>query len=354
MRIGRLLQGAIWLSVLASAAVYWGWHREHNVSPEQIGQPLLKGVNLVKTGIVLIESDQGQVTIRSTQAGWIVEEQGNFPADRAKIRNFIAKLQHLRVGQKVPRRHENQMAQLADLGLLTHHENKNVWQAGRTGQVFSIIEVKRHRMLYSLLIGKHRPVSDPMSEKFSGRYVRYPGINTAYLIGEELELPLLPWDWIDKTVFEPGTGQMVRQVEVRRAGQNPIHAGRAHSGAPWQPLGASRGGTDAQQLALLQRLVKQLDSLQVARVVETPARDLERSHGNRVVLRLFDRRRFALKVGELSTPGEYYVEMTASAPPQEIATDPILREQIETFNGRFGGRRIAIDPGVARALLGEP
>lgn len=191
MKLKPLLIWTVPLILLAIGAVVVDWYVHAPERRGMVGRALLPERHLPKIGIIVIESEAGQVTLRRGKQGWTVDEHDGSSADEVKLRDFLLHLTQVRVNQKVPVHPDR----LGDFALLKKVENDWRFEQHRTGRLISLFygEENRHILLYRLLIGKRRISPDPSGPH--GTYVRFPATNNVYLVGDPLLLDIHPRDW---------------------------------------------------------------------------------------------------------------------------------------------------------------
>ena len=84
-------------------------------------------------------------------SGWQVKEQDNFPADAAKIRQFLVKL----TDQKIEHLVTSKKDRLGEFGLLTQEENKGKFDEDKVASTF-VVEDGQGESLFSVLFGNDR------------------------------------------------------------------------------------------------------------------------------------------------------------------------------------------------------
>jgi hypothetical protein len=67
-----------------------------------LGRPLLKDLKAAEVTKIRIVEPKATLTLVRKEEGWAIEERAGFPADLAKVREFVIKLLELKVGQSEP------------------------------------------------------------------------------------------------------------------------------------------------------------------------------------------------------------------------------------------------------------
>src|SRR5258706_1300469 len=81
-----------------------------------LGQPLLKGLQASQVAAIVIRQPKGPITIAKKDERWTIAEAGGFPADLAKVREFVVKAIGLKVGQAEPVGEKDRARLLLDAG----------------------------------------------------------------------------------------------------------------------------------------------------------------------------------------------------------------------------------------------
>ena len=129
---------------------------------------MLASIDMSKAATVELLGPGSKTTLKSTPDGWVVDEQGGFPADQGKLSSFLFKLNSEKLATKVT----DDPSKLVDLGLLTAEENNGKLEEHKTGILFSIKDAAGKPM-FQLVIGKDRQPSSTTSA-YGGQYVRFP------------------------------------------------------------------------------------------------------------------------------------------------------------------------------------
>lgn len=346
MRLKWLLWGAALLTLGAGVAVFAPFYRETNwfYSQGRVGRMVLepRHYNMALAGVMLIESTEGQITLMRGPHGWTIAEQHDYPADEHKLADLLVRYMNTRLAHRVPVRFEN----LDQLSLLQKVENDWDFEKGRTAIVFTIAHGlnNAHKMMYQVLIGKHRPPQGPGPGPASqvGTYVRYPGSNKVYLVAGDLWPALQARAWLEPTLLPERLGETLTRVMLVHPERPARMWSRGLPPTGWQgpPIGFP-----------LERLPALFTRLRPRAVAppETPAEALGRVQVARYVLSARDGLTYHLTIG--LTPGReglHYVAVSAEARP---GSAEVLTERAERFNARFAEHRIGVRPAQVRPLL---
>ena len=67
-----------------------------------LGQPLLKELKGADIAAIRIVEPKATLTVQRKDAGWTIAERDGFPADLARVREFVLKAIGLKIGQSEP------------------------------------------------------------------------------------------------------------------------------------------------------------------------------------------------------------------------------------------------------------
>ena len=181
------------LAVLGGGALVYryqeGTRRADNVAT--LGRPLLKDVPAANIASIRITEPKATLTLQRKEDGWVVAERRGFPADLAKVRDFVVKLIELKVGQSEPIGEKDRARLNLDAS------GTQVELGGADG-----------KPLAKLVVGKKyfkREVENPDKAPADGRFVSLPaeaGTGYVYIVGDPLaQASAKSADWIDRASF---------------------------------------------------------------------------------------------------------------------------------------------------------
>ena len=101
----RLLGILIAVLVVLGGAAVWVHQKERaNQAPASatLGDPFLKDLQAANIASIRITEPGKALTLRRDGARWVIPERGDFPADFAKVRNFVVDALALKIGQSEP------------------------------------------------------------------------------------------------------------------------------------------------------------------------------------------------------------------------------------------------------------
>jgi hypothetical protein len=288
------------LGVLGGAALLYQ-HQERARRPDNaaaLGRTLFKDLKVADIAAIKIvepsASPKGTLTLQRKDEGWVIAERGGFPADLAKVREFVLKVIGLKIGQSEPLG-EKDRARL------------NLDDSG-TRVAFLAADGKE---LGALLVGRKyfkREVDNPDRAIADGRFVALPAeAGTAYLIGDPLtQATVKSAEWIDRASFQV---EKVKTLEVRFPGGGGWRIERAADNADWKLAGAKPG--EKLDVSKANAASYSLQLLELADVADKDAADTGLDKPILVDATTLGDASYSIKVGKLA--GEnYYVAFTSS------------------------------------------
>jgi hypothetical protein len=222
-RIALIL--VVLLAVLGGGALLYQ-HQERSRRPENVGtlgRNLFKDLKAAEVAAIRIVEPKSTLTVRQKDNRWVLAERGDFPADVAKVREFVVQALSLKVGQSEPIGDQDR----ARLNL--DESGTQVEFAGADGKPLS-----------RLIVGKKyfkREVDNPEKARADGRFVALPGEpKTVYIVSDPLnQASARSAAWIDKTSFKV---EKVKTLEVRYPEGGGYRIERAGDSADWRLAGA--------------------------------------------------------------------------------------------------------------------
>jgi hypothetical protein len=284
------------LVVLGGGALVYRY-QENTQRPENVatlGRPLLKDVPAANIATIRIVEPKATLTLQRKDDGWVIAERRGFPADLAKVREFVIKLIELKVGQSEPIG-DNDRARLNLDASATQVE-----LGGADG-----------KPLAKLLVGKKyfkREVENPEKAPADGRFVALPGeAGMVYIISDPLaQASAKSADWIDRTSFEV---EKVKTLDVRLANGERWRLERAADNAEWKLADAKSG--DKLDSGRANAATYSLSMLELADVAPDDAKDTGLDKPALIDANTFDGLAYSIKVG--APQGDnYYVRFSSS------------------------------------------
>jgi hypothetical protein len=311
-RVAAIL--VVLLAVLGGAALLYqreqGARRPDNAAT--LGRTLLKDLQAADIAAIRIVEPKATLTVQRKDDRWVIAERADFPADLAKVREFVLKAIGLKVGQSEPLGEKDR----ARLNL----------DASGTRLEFKAADGKDLAVLTAGRKYFKREVDNPGKAIADGRFIALPGEpGTAYLVGDPLtQASANSAEWIDRTSFQV---EKVKTLEVRYPAGGGWRIERAGDNADWKLAGArpeekldvSRANAASYSLQLLELAdVAPKDAAQDAKMsgldkpITIDATTLEGIS-------------YAIKVGKLAGDN-YYVSFTSSG--NHKAEDKAAREKV--------------------------
>lgn len=347
MKVKHLALGVGILLLLAVVGVAVQRLAGRSAVPQgHVGEPVLAAIDLGKAATIELVGPEKKTTLVATPAGWVVREQGDFPADQSKLSGFLFKLNSEKLADKVTENPER----LADLGLLTAEENNNKLEQHKTGIVFSVLDAGGKPM-FQLLIGKDRQPGSTTSA-YGGQYVRFPTEKAAYLIGSTLFAETDPKEWIQKSVLGADANKPFKRIQVSPpGGGKPFAFERTQADAPWQLEGATVRNLNTKEIENLAKRISDLEIVQMAKPGASSA-ELGRTKLGVVEAATFDGRSYRFEIGGDKGPDSYRYLSVRAALGAGI-TDEAVKKAVADFNSRYQNRVMAVYDWDATRLLKE-
>jgi hypothetical protein len=216
------------LAVLGGGALLYQ-HQERSRRPDNIGnlgQKLFKDLNASEVAAIRIVEPKSTLTVQRKDERWVISERADFPADVAKVREFVLQALSLKVGQSEP---------IGD----KDRARLNLDDSG-TQVEFAAADGKA---LGKLVVGKKyfkREVDNPEKARADGRFVAVPSEpKMVYVVSDPLnQASTKSSEWIDKSSFQV---EKVKTLEVRRPDGAGYRIERDGDTADWRLAGAKPG-----------------------------------------------------------------------------------------------------------------
>jgi hypothetical protein len=233
MSARSLLVLVILLVVLGGGALLYQRQQanERPANAALLGKPLLKDLRAADVAAIKISGPKSVLTVQRKEEGWVIAERDGFPADVAKVRDFVIKMIELKVGQSAP---------LGD----KDRARLNLDEPGKNGGGTQVeLDAQDGKPLARLVVGKKyfkREVENPDKAPGDGRFVALPEqAGTAYIVSDPLaQASTKSADWIDRTAFQV---EKVKTLELRFADGGGWKIERAADNADWKLAGAKPG-----------------------------------------------------------------------------------------------------------------
>jgi hypothetical protein len=276
------------------------------VNAGALGQRLLKDLPAAEiTAIRIVEpkrdgKEAATLTLQRQEQGWSIAERENFPADLAKVREFVLKAIELKVGQSEPIGEKDRARLLLDANSGTQLEF-----AGAGG-----------KPLAKLIVGKKyfsREVDNPERAPGDGRFVMRPDEpGTVYVVSDPLtRVNAKSADWIDRSAFKV---EKVKTLQVRTPDGGGYRIERSADNADWK-LASPKPG-EKLEITRANAASYMLGQLELADVAPKEVRDNAALTGldqpTLIEASTLAGASYEIKVGKLA--GEnYYVSFTSTS-----------------------------------------
>jgi uncharacterized protein DUF4340 len=284
------------LAVLGGGALYYQY-QERTRRPDNVatlGRTLFKDLKAADIAAIRIVEPKETLTVRRKDERWVIAERADFPADLAKVREFVLKIIGLKVGQSEALGEKDR----ARLNL----------DAAATRVEFLNAE---NKPLGALLVGRKyfkREVENPDKAIADGRWVALPAeAGTAFLVGDPLaQATIRTAEWVDRSSFQV---EKVKTLQVRHPGGEGWRIERAADNAEWRLDGAKPG--EKLDTARANAASYSLQLLELADVAPKDAPDTGLDKPISIDATTLDGASYAIKVGRLAGDN-YYVTFTAA------------------------------------------
>jgi Domain of unknown function (DUF4340) len=208
------------LVILGGAALLYQYQErsQRPLNSDMLGRPLLKDLKAAELASIRIAEPKAALTVRQKDERWVLAERGDFPADMAKVRDFVVQALSLKVGQSEP---------IGD----QDRARLNLDESG-TQVEFGGADGKPLAKLFK------REVDNPDKARADGRFVALPGEpKMVYIVSDPLaQATTRSSEWIDKTSFKV---EKVKMLEVRYPEGGGYRIERDGDNADWR-LGGAR------------------------------------------------------------------------------------------------------------------
>lgn len=299
------------LAVLGGGALLY-YQQERERRPQNVatlGRTLLQDLRIADVASIRIVEPKSTLTVQRRDEGWTIAERDGFPADLARVREFVLKLAALKVGQSEPIGEKDR----ARLNL----------DASGTRVELGNAEGKP---LASLTVGRKywkREPETPEKTPADGRFVSVPADpKNVVLVSDPLaQASTRTADWIDRTSFQV---EKVKTLEVRPPDGGGYRIERAADNADWRLEGMRPG--EKVDTGRANAASYSLSLLELADVAPRDAANTGLDRPTLINATTLAGRAYAIKVGRLE--GEnYYVSFQASG-PEEKPREKLLSQHV--------------------------
>jgi hypothetical protein len=266
-----------------------------------LGRVLFKDLKAAEIAAIRIVEPKGTLTVRRADERWVIAERADFPADLAKVREFVLKAIGLKVGQSEPLGEKDR----ARLNL--DDPGKNPATAATRVEFLGA----ENKSLGVLLVGRKyfkREVENPDKAIADGRWVALPAeTGTAFLVADPLtQATVKSADWIDRSAFQV---EKVKTLQVGYPGGETWRLERAADNADWKLAGAQPG--EKLDVSRANAATYSLQLLEIADVAPKDSPDTGLDKPITIDATTLEGASYAIKVGKL-VGDNYYVTVSAS------------------------------------------
>jgi hypothetical protein len=290
-----------------------------------LGQPLLKNLKAADIAAIRIVQPDATLTLRRSDTGWTIAERDGFPADLAKVREFVLKAISLKIGQSEPVAEKDRArVHLDDPAKKSPTAATQVEFSGADG-----------KPLAKLLVGKKYFKQEPDNAEKApgdGRFVMLPGEPaTVFVVSDPLvQASARTADWIDRTSFQV---EKPKTLELRYPDGSGWKIERAGDNADWKLAGARPG--EKLDVSKANAASYSLSLLELADVAPNDAKDTGLDNATLISASTLDGLDYAIKVGKLEAQN-YYVSFQVSGEPEKDAgADKDRAERIKKLAERL-------------------
>jgi hypothetical protein len=329
---------AVTVAVAAAAAFSAAQRQESALEPGRDKRFLPGLVDKVNAAAVLeVVHGKGQVTLKSTPAGWAVAEMGDYPAQAEKVRKAAVAFADLRlVEAKTSRADRLARLDLDDVkGDASLSKILRLKDAG--GQV-----------LAEAVVGRRR--SNVGGAGKEGVYVRKVGETQAWLAEGALDLPTDPTDWITREVTNVPAKRVARVATTAAGGAVFAVARKTADDArfaiePPPPDGKLKG--DAAET--VDAMATGLEGLEFTTIAKEAEKDFKGAEVTRAEVRTFDG--LVVEATIYDKDAETWGAFKAAADPG-LAADKAASaaKEAEAINAKVAGWAYRLPAHKAKAL----
>ena len=310
-RIALIL--VVLLVVLGGAAIVY-YQQERGQRPGNVGtlgQPVLKDLKAAEVAAIRIVEPKASLTVQRKDERWVIAERADFPADVAKVREFVLQALALKVGQSEPVGEKDR----ARLNL----------DASGTQVEFASADGKK---LGGLIVGKKyfkREVDNPDKARADGRFVALPGeLKTVVLVSDPLaQATARSAEWIDRSSLQV---EKVKTLELRYPDGGGWRIERNGDNAEWRLAGLRPG--EKVDVSRANAASYSLSLLELADVAPPDAKDTGLDKPVLIEATTLDGLAYSIKVGKLEGDN-YYLAFNSSGTPAKDEKDAERTKKLE-------------------------
>jgi len=301
MNARAVLVLVVLLVILGGGALIY-LHQENAERPGNVaslGKPLLPELKAADIASIRIAQPNATLTLQRRDDGWVIAERRGFPADVAKVRDFVIQVLELKVGQSEPIG-EKDRARL------------NVDASGTQVEFASADGKSLGKLTVGKKYFKSGEVENPDKARADGRFVSVPAqAATVYIVSDPLtQASTKSADWIDHTSFQV---EKVKTLEVKKPDGEAWKLERAGDNADWKLTPMKPG--EKLNTGNANAATYSLSLLELADVAPDDAKDTGLDNPTLIRAATFDGLTYEIQVGKLQGDN-YFVRFTSSGSVQ--------------------------------------
>jgi hypothetical protein len=260
-----------------------------------LGQKVFPGLKAADVAAIRVVEPKATLTLQRSDQGWVVAEREGFPADLAKVREFVLKAIELKVGQSEP---------------IGDKDRSRLNLDGSGTQVE--LDGADGKPVAKLIVGKkyfRREVENPDRVPADGRFVmRADNPAMVYIVSDPFaQASARSAAWIDRSAFKI---EKVKTLGLRYPDGSGWRIERGGDNADWILAGMKPG--ERLEITKANAASYSLGLLELADVAPRDAKDTGLDHPTLINASTLAGLSYALKVGKAE--GEnYYVSFTSSS-----------------------------------------
>lgn len=331
------------LVVLAGAGALLIHSRDTRSSSGEMGAYLLEQLPVNHIASIVIRTPTSAVSLKKAADSWIVEERFGYPADFAKLSEFVRTLKEVKVGRKFDAS-DKVLKRLSikspdDADALDEEKGTRVRMTDSKG-----------KSLLDMVLGKTR-AKDPQKGPPDGQYVMMGEAPEIYLIDKILSsFEGGPAEWLEKSPVQVDAGE-IQKITCLGPGETPVRYLFERT-ARGKDLELIETTTDLNiKESSLNRLSNALSSLKITDVEPSSASSevIGKDASVRLDYTLFDGRVYQVYIGKAcSATVPCRIRLEVGYQPSETAK-PEADPAAETKEKASAGAKSEEEKGVAEA-----
>jgi hypothetical protein len=295
-----------------TALIYQREDRQRRPSnAASLGQLLFKDLKAADIASIRIAEAKNVLTLERKDERWTLAERGGFPADFARVREFVLKAIELKAGQSEPIGEKDR----ARLNLDDSGTQIDFRGAGG-------------KPLGTLIIGKKyfkREVENPAKAIGDGRFVLQPADpKIVYLVADPLiQATAKTGEWIERAAFQ---AEKVKTLEVKFPEGGGYRVERNADNADWKLAGSKPG--EKLDISKANAASYSLSLLDLADVLPNDTKDTGLDKPAEITAVTLDGLTYSIKVGKLQGDN-YFTTFTSSGTIKPDAKDAERTKKLE-------------------------